>query len=59
MSLANMNVPAEEGSLRTASEGDMLLYIENSKESTPKKPPKNLLELISKLSVVKLYKINV
>lgn len=37
MSLANMNVPAEEGSLRTASEGDMLLYIENSKESTPKK----------------------
>lgn len=59
MSLANMNVPAEEGSLRTASEGDMLLYIENSKESTPKKTPKNLLELISKLSVVKLYKINV
>lgn len=59
MSLANMNVPAEEGSLRTASEGDMLLYIENSKESTPKKNPKNLLELISKLSVVKLYKINV
>lgn len=59
MSLANMNVLAEEGSLRTASEGDMLLYIENSKESTPKKTPKNLLELISKLSVVKLYKINV
>lgn len=25
---------AEEGSLRTTSEGDMLLYIENSKKST-------------------------